>query len=217
MYQIVAVYRTRPPRVPSQNQWYVDPMRPRRALDENHPRIFEIRADLTRDGQIEHMIDVALARFGRIDLVVNAAGLALDAPLLDTRRFEAAWMQQLLINATLPMRIASAVASKLWRAHPAENRKFNRNVINVSSTSGLFIYSRPQRGAYAASKAALNFLSCHLAAEFKRFNARVNVVAPTTFPTLIATERVVKAIVGIDDASWNGRVLMLNVNGNRLM
>jgi len=217
MYNIVAVYRNRPPPVPSQRQRHVDPLRPRTRLGEDHHPVYEVHADLTHAGEIERVVDIALARFGSIDLVINAAGIALDAPFLDTGRFEASWLQQLQVNATLPMKIAVTVLNEAWRDRPAENRRRNRNVINISSTSGLFVYSRPVRGAYAASKAALNFLSCHLATEFVRFGVRVNTVAPTTFPTLIPTERVVKAIVGVDDGALTGRVLMLNARSTRML
>ena len=216
-YDIVAIYRTRPPGVASQYRSTVNPLHPRRSLAENRHPVFEIRADLTREGEADRVVDLALAHYGRIDFVVNAAGLALDAPFVDLNRFERAFEKQMKLNAIVPVRLAGSVLTNFWRDRKRENLKFNRSVVNVSSTSGLFIYNCPQRGAYAASKAALNFLSCHLANEFARFGVRVNVIAPTSFPQLISTDSVVNGIIEFDNQHVTGRVLMLHARGRRLV
>jgi NAD(P)-dependent dehydrogenase (short-subunit alcohol dehydrogenase family) len=216
-YDIVAIYRTRPPGVASQYRSTVNPLHPHRRLAQNRHPVFEIRADLTREGEVDRVVDLALAHFGRIDFLVNAAGLALDAPFLDLNRFERAFQEQMKLNAIVPVRLAASVLTNFWRDRKRENLQFNRNVVNVSSTSGLYIYSRPQRGAYGASKAALNFLSCHLANEFARFGIRVNVIAPTSFPQLISTDSVVDGIIELDNQQLTGRVLMLHAKGRRLV
>ena len=216
-YAIAAVYRRRPPGSPSQHRSLLDPLRPRRALLENRHRLFDIQADLTRDDDLDRAVDLALARYDRVDVVINAAGVALDAPFLDQRRFDRAFLEQLVLNAAVPVRVAANVALKCWRSQKGQNLRFNRNVVNVSSTSGLYVYNRSQRGAYGASKAALNFLSCHMAIEYQRFGVRVNVVAPTTFPARIPTKRVARAIVRLDQSWMTGRVLVLDTGAEQLL
>ncbi|WP_280186833.1 SDR family NAD(P)-dependent oxidoreductase, partial [Nocardia gipuzkoensis] len=80
-YDIVAVCRTRTPAVPSQLEWYVDPLAPEAAVPENDARVFVVRSDLTEPGEVERVVDLALARFGRVDLLVNnAAHVRLHPP-----------------------------------------------------------------------------------------------------------------------------------------
>ena len=212
-YHIAAVYRNRPPTVPSQRRWITDPLDGQRALPANTHPVFEMQADLTNDGEIDRIVDVTLGRFDRIDVIVNAAGVALDAPLLDANRFQSALEQQLLVNTILPMRLAANVSLKFWRDRRANNLRANRNVVNVSSVSGLFVYPTPNRAAYGATKAAMNFLSCHMATEYRRFGVRVNVVAPTTFPGRIPTRRVTGAIAMLDRGAMTGRIMVLDAKG----
>ena len=63
----------------------------------------------------------------------------------------------------------------------------NRNVVNISSTAGHFVYEDLGQGLYATSKAALDHLTYHLASEFWDLGIRVNAVAPDTFPGRDAT------------------------------
>src|SRR4051794_15129839 len=72
-FDIAAVCRHRHPQAPSQFQHYRDPLAPGQALAENSDPIFTIEADLRKPGEIDRVVDLALARFGRIDLLVNAA------------------------------------------------------------------------------------------------------------------------------------------------
>jgi len=214
-YQIAAVFRSRPPHVPSQRRWLVDPVTGSRRAAANHHRIFEIQSDLTKPGEIDRVVDMTLARFDRIDLLVNGAGVVRDVPLLDSDRFEQAFTEQLLVNSILPHRLAANVAVKFWRGRSPANLRRNRNVVNVSSISGLVVYHKGSRAAYGTSKAAMNFLSCAMASEFRRFGVRVNAVAPTTFPKLIPTRRVASAIVGLDRGKMSGRILVIRQSGNR--
>jgi len=214
-YDIAAVYRTRPPPVASQRRWFMDPVTGRRVGRANRPMVFEIQADLSLAHEVDRVVDVTLARFGRIDLLVNAAAVMKDAPFLDPDRFEEALQEQLLVNSLLPHRLTANVSMKFWRGRRAANLRANRNVVNVSSVSGLAIYPRSGRAAYGASKAVMNFLSCQMATECRRFGVRVNVVAPTTFPKLVPTQRVAAAIAGLDRQRMSGRILVVDRAGNR--
>ncbi|MEV0296526.1 SDR family NAD(P)-dependent oxidoreductase [Nocardia sp. NPDC050710] len=69
-YDIVAVHCNRPPGVPSQIEWFVDPQA---ELPENNSRVHLIRADLNEPGEVERVVDLALARFGTVDLLIDNA------------------------------------------------------------------------------------------------------------------------------------------------
>ena len=210
-YDIVAVCRTRAPGVPSQLESYVDPLDPGAALPENAQRVHVVHADLAQPGQVERVVELALARFGRIDLLVNNAALAAlhphgvadgDAALRDVERTFA-------MNVAVPLALAVRVVQQFWRDRPAENSAAGRNVVNVSSLSGSRVYPHLGQAVYAASKAALTHLTRHLGAEFATYGVRVNAVAPTSFPALVSTAAVTDAIVRLDRESVTGQVLAL--------
>lgn len=209
-YDIVAVCRHRAPGVPSQFDSYVDPLDPSADVD-GAGRVYVVHTDLEKDGEIEHLVDLVLARYGRVDLLVNNAAhmdfhrgrLADgDAALNEmTRSFE--------VNVGVPTRLSVRLAQRFWMARALENRDLNRNVVNVSSISGARVYGGGQ-GVYASSKAALNHLSRYMAAEFDAFGVRVNGLAPNSFPGVVPTEQVADAVVRLDRESVTGKILAVD-------
>ena len=213
-HDIVAVCRNRVPSVPSQRESFVDPLAPAEALVENDARVFTVHAELEKPDQVERVVEVALARFGRIDLLVNNAAhqpahphgvVDDDAALLDVAR-------TLEMNVTVPLRLAVRVAQMYWRDRAAENRAANRSVVNISSTAGSRVYPRQGQAVYGTSKAALNHLTRHLASEFEAFGVRVNALAPNAFPHRVPTEDVADAIARLATENVTGRVLVLDEN-----
>lgn len=208
-YDIVAVYRTRRPAVPSQLEQFVDPLEPDVELPENRYRVYAVRAELTSDGEVERVVELALARFDGVDLLVNnAATMALhptgvadgDAALRDFATiFD--------LNVGVPLRLAARLAQRCWARNDLANRAANRNVVNVSSLSGARVYPNAGQALYSASKAALNSLTRHLGAEFAKYGVRVNAIAPDSFPARVPTRQVADAIVRLDDGTETGKVL----------
>jgi NAD(P)-dependent dehydrogenase (short-subunit alcohol dehydrogenase family) len=66
------------------------------------------------------------------------------------------------------------------------------------------------------SKAALNYLMCHMADDLSVFVIRANAVAPTSFPGQIPTARVVSAILRLAEDDVTGKVLVIDEHGERL-
>jgi NAD(P)-dependent dehydrogenase (short-subunit alcohol dehydrogenase family) len=91
-----------------------------------------------------------------------------------------------------------------------ENRGANRNVINVSSISGQHLFAGEGQSIYAASKAALDHLTGHMALEFATIGVRVNAVAPNSFPSNVPTSRVVRAIEHLDAGGSNGTIVVVD-------
>lgn len=216
-YDIVAVYRTRVPRLVSQVATLVDPIDPGSAPADGHHPVFAVRADLDDDGDIDRLVEVALARFGRIDLLVNAAAYTTREPALDSRLFPVSLERHLQTNVLAPARLALAVSRAFWQDRADANRAANRNVVNVSSTAGLYVYPDLGQSAYGTSKAALNFLTMHQASEFRVLNVRVNALAPNTFPHLVPTSQVVDAVARLDDGDMTGRILVLDSDAESLL
>jgi NAD(P)-dependent dehydrogenase (short-subunit alcohol dehydrogenase family) len=210
-YDIVAVTRTRDLRVPTQSQTFVDPLRPNARLPANDHPVYEIHADLGDDADLRRVVEVTLARFERIDLLVNAAVHRSNPPLLTIDEDPIEFTQNYVINASAPIRLAVLIAKSFWFGRTEENERFNRNVVNVSSTCGT--YPGGHLIAYGASKAALNFLSGQLATHLGPHGVRVNVLAPPTFPGYVSTQAVADEVVALDKTDGTGTVMVLGKQG----
>ncbi|MFD9865032.1 SDR family NAD(P)-dependent oxidoreductase [Streptomyces alboflavus] len=139
------------------------------ALEETaaeHPAIAIHAADLSALGTPEEVVDAAIDRWGKLDVLVNNAGAAKVMPLADTT---AAGITALFdLNVVAPSLLAHAALPHL--------RHSRGSIINVSSTYG----HRPLPGGahYAASKAALEQLTRSWAMELAADGIRVNALAP---------------------------------------
>jgi len=122
----------------------------------------------------EAMAQIA-ARFGRLDALINNAGVAVFAPLLETS--DADWNRILSVNLTGPFLCTKAAAS-LMREHGGGA------VVNITSISA--VRASTLRSAYGTSKAGLAHLTKQLAVELASLGIRVNGVAPGPVDTAMA-------------------------------
>ena len=206
-YDVVAVCHRRAPDVATNLRSFVDPLGATADLPENADPAFEIHADLTDDGQISRVVELALARHGRIDVLVNAIGRAGPVGLLNGDLAAAA--ETIKVNALVPIEMAVEVARRFWRHDDRENAARNRVVINLSASATVDIDDVTLGAATAASKAALNILSSRLADELSVFHVRVNTVAPAPFPSVVGLDRLVDAITALVEGGDTGRLLLL--------
>ncbi|MEU6415979.1 SDR family NAD(P)-dependent oxidoreductase [Streptomyces spiralis] len=125
--------------------------------------------DITRDGVPEQLVEAAIDSFGSLDIIVNNAGYATYAPVLEMT--DGQWAPMLDLLLTAPFRILRAAGPHLVK--PAEHL---RKVVNVSSVGG--ISGSPNSAGYAAAKAGLLGLTRTLAKEWGPYGVTVNAVAP---------------------------------------
>jgi len=131
------------------------------------------RADMRAARDIEALVEGAIRAFGRIDVLVNNAGISgAEKPVLDLERRE--WEDALAVNLLGPALLARAVARGM-----VERRQ--GRIINVASIAGLAPVSR--LGPYCVSKAALIQLTRVMALELARHNVQVNALCPGYFRT----------------------------------
>ena len=217
-HDVLAVYHTTPPKGATQDRSTIDPLNPGVRPDAGAPQpVYAVRADLTLDADLDRVVEVGLARFGRIDVIVNAAAAAISASLLNEQAFGQALQAMVAVNLLAPIKLSALVTRQCWREDPVGNKALNRNVINVSCASGVHMNQRPKLAGHAATKAALNFLSCHLAAELNPLAVRVNAVAPARFPNPVPTSRVVESVQRLDQGRMTGRVLLVDGRGSRFV
>jgi NAD(P)-dependent dehydrogenase (short-subunit alcohol dehydrogenase family) len=207
-YDIAAVWSARPPLVATQTQAVFDPLGEETDLAENATVIFTVRGDITRRAAVPRLVEQVLARFGRIDLVIHAAGFRHWAPMFDATLLDSV-DQHFDVNVRAPLAITVEVARRFWIGRTQENVAANRNVVNVTSTAGVRVYPGHGQSVYAASKAALNHLTRHMAAELEPHGVRVNALAPNSFPAIVPTYMVADALVRIDQGTASGGILVL--------
>jgi len=212
-YQIVAVHCSRPVQQPEEVCWRIDPFNPGVRQRIEGGDVATLQADLSDPAQIPHVVDFALDRFGRVDVLVNAAAICRHVSLTGGERVAEHITAMLDMNAVVPLRLAVELSQRFWRGRTEENAAFNRSIINVSSTSGAYIFSNIGQSGYSASKAALHMLTCHLADEFAPFGLRANTVAPDSFPERVSTASVCDAIARLAAGDMNGRMLLLEASG----
>ena len=212
-YQIAALWSRRPPLFASQDQRVFDPLGEEADLHENRCPVLTIRADVTSRAAIARAVDQVLSRLGRVDLLVHAAGFRHWAPMLDGDSLLDSVDRHFDVNVRAPLALTLEVAKRFWAGRAAENAAANRNVVTVSSTAGVRVYPGHGQSVYAASKAALNHLTRHLAAELRPLGVRANALAPDSFPGIVPTAQVTQALVRLDEGTATGRVLMLEAHG----
>jgi NAD(P)-dependent dehydrogenase (short-subunit alcohol dehydrogenase family) len=126
-----------------------------------------VASDLADPGAPAALIDATLQRFGRVDVVVNNAGIACIGPAEDLD--VATWRRVLDVNLTGPFLVSRAFGRLMLGAGAG-------SIVNIASVAGL--RGVADRSAYNASKHGLVGLTRTLAAEWGGRGVRVNAVCP---------------------------------------
>lgn len=139
--------------------------------------VLAIECDVAEPVQVQRAVDQVAACFGRIDALVNNAGIAVFRPILETTHEE--WARVIAVNLTGPFLCTQACA-------PVMLGNGGGAVVNIGSISGL--RASTLRVAYGTSKAALIHLMRQQAAELGAQGIRVNAVAPGPVETVMAAQ-----------------------------
>jgi NADP-dependent 3-hydroxy acid dehydrogenase YdfG len=126
-----------------------------------------VRADVTDREQVKRLVDQAVVLHGRVDVIVNNAGLMPHSPLERGKVDD--WDRMIDVNL-------KGVLHGIAAALPHMTRQKSGHIINVSSAAGHTV--RPGSAVYAATKAAVRMLSERLRQEVKPYNIRTTVISP---------------------------------------
>jgi 3-oxoacyl-[acyl-carrier protein] reductase len=150
----------------------------------SHERVWPVPLDVTAGEAAERVVAEVVARWGRLDALINNAGVIADG--LVTQMDEADWDRVVGVNLKGAMACARAAVWPMIRQRDG-------HIVNVGS----FAARRGPRGQanYAAAKAGLLGLTQSLAAEMGSRNIRVNAVLPGVLPTGM-TAGLATAVVG---------------------
>lgn len=141
-------------------------------IDGVPPEFFAVRVDIGDTESVNAGVQAVAEHFGRIDIVVNNAGIGAQGTI-ETNADEE-WLRVLNINVLGIVRVSRAALPWL-RKSPAAAIV---NTASIASTAGL-----PNRALYGASKGAVHTLTLQMAADHIREGIRVNSVNPGTADT----------------------------------
>jgi len=135
-------------------------------------RSLALTVDVLERHSVDSLRDRILEAFGRVDILVNAAGFIARKPTMEVT--EADWRQTLDVNATGALRTCQSF-------YPAMAASGHGRVINIVSLNSFV--SLKEVTAYAAAKSALLSLTRSLAVEWATSGVNVNAIAPGVFRT----------------------------------
>ena len=140
-----------------------------RELNDAHA----VACDLSQPDAAAELVDATLGRYGRVDVLVNNAGVNHVEPALHQATEE--FRRELEINLVVPFELSRLVARSILARHG------QGSIVNVASILGLVGVGQIPDAGYAASKGGLVTLTRELAAQWARHGVRVNALAPGYF------------------------------------
>jgi NAD(P)-dependent dehydrogenase (short-subunit alcohol dehydrogenase family) len=142
------------------------------AIEAMGRRALRLQMDMTRLAEIRAAVDAAAAHFGRLDVLVNNAGLAPENLAENVREED--------FDLTLAVNLKGTFFASQSAGRVMIPQKYGR-IVNLGSQAGFV--ALPTESVYCMTKAAISHLTRCLAVEWARYNITVNAVAPTFIRT----------------------------------
>lgn len=147
-------------------------------LKANGGEVIAVRANVTKEEDIQNMIDTAVNTFGSLDILVNNAGI-MDGMVPAAEVTDELWERVLGVNVTGPMRA-------IRKALPIMIKQGHGVIVNTASVGGLF--GSRAGAAYTASKHAIVGLTKNVGYQYANQGIRCNAIAPGGVKTNIMPE-----------------------------
>jgi NAD(P)-dependent dehydrogenase (short-subunit alcohol dehydrogenase family) len=141
-------------------------------LEASGSKTLRIPSDVLDRASLQRLHDAVLSSFGRIDILVNSAGITKRVPTLDCS--EELWQSIMNVNLTGTLRACQIFGKTMLQQESGR-------IINIASLSTFVAFH--EVAAYGASKAAVGALTRSLAVEWAPHGVCVNAIAPGIFPT----------------------------------
>lgn len=159
-------------------------------IEANGGKAYFEKVDVNSKQSIQELLDTVLAKSGKVDILINGAGVNSPTPVFEIEEQEF----DNILNTNLK---AVLFAAQVFGKYLVD-RGEGGSIINIGSMSGLIPLSRVF--TYSATKAAVHNLSKNLAREWAEANVRVNTIIPGFFPAeqnkKVLTPERVAAIMG---------------------
>jgi NAD(P)-dependent dehydrogenase (short-subunit alcohol dehydrogenase family) len=140
------------------------------------------------------LIDAAVAHFGRLDALVNNAGIVRDRTIVEMEETE--WDD--VVRVHLKGHFGPThFAARHWRSEAKAGRRVSGRIVHTSSSSGLF--GNVGQGNYAAAKGGILTLNLTCALELERYGVKSNCVAPSARTRITATSAMLVKMMTVED------------------
>jgi NAD(P)-dependent dehydrogenase (short-subunit alcohol dehydrogenase family) len=149
------------------------------ALAKEHPGLSVVPADLSTAEGRQHLVDVTMERFGRVEVLVNNAGMGEPMPA-ELEPLEV-WNRIVEVNLTAVFHLSQLCGRTMLEQGSGV-------VVNVASVLGLVASGQIPQASYTATKGAVVQLTRELAVQWARRGVRVNAIAPGWFPSEMTRE-----------------------------
>lgn len=157
-----------------------------------------LKADVANGAEVDQMVKAALKEFGRIDILVNTAGLSAGKPTPFTEQKQETWQKDIDVNLYGTMNCSKAVIPGMVE------HKYGK-IVNFSSIAA----RQPLLGSYSAAKAGVISITHGLAAQYGPDGINANAIAPGMVQTNFfgeMDERLAKMFEGMASRVPTGRV-----------
>ncbi|MDZ4763235.1 MAG: SDR family NAD(P)-dependent oxidoreductase [Chloroflexota bacterium] len=158
------------------------------AVDSGTTESLVVQGSTSEPDDCQRAVAATVERFGRLDILVNSAGISQPVPSLEMP--PSVWSRIIDVNLNGVFYCSQAAAQ------PMSQQK-GGVIISLSSISAALGF--PMRAPYCASKAAVEALTRVLAAEWAVYNIRVNAIAPGYVMTQLVEKNIANGVVDVDN------------------
>lgn len=151
-----------------------------RMIAENGGKAYDLRADVTKEDEVDAAVREIIKRSGKIDILFNNAGICIHKSTLDATIEE--WKSVIDINLTGEYIMARAVGRTMIE------KGIKGSIVNMASMSGTIVNIPQWQASYNASKAGVIHLTKSLAAEWIGYGIRVNSLSPGYIATPMSAD-----------------------------
>jgi NAD(P)-dependent dehydrogenase (short-subunit alcohol dehydrogenase family) len=136
-------------------------------LKQNGKEAIAVKANVANKAEVEAMVKAAVDKFGRVDILINNAGMAVVGPSADLE--EARWRTGIDVMLTGTFLCSQAAGKEMIKQKCGK-------IVSIASVNGIGAF--PERACYCAAKAGVMALTKVLGCEWAHYNINVNAVAP---------------------------------------